>query len=280
MKIHATQSSQDIELQQYLFDLNGYVVLENVLSNKQISLLNHLVDQELPAHGELIGKQMNRFGAAPSGSGFLAWGEPFCNLLTHPQIMSVLRFRLGDCFRIDRVYGISMHLGMEAGELHADYGATAPIVGGIPGEYYPFRENNILEGFVVASFNLTDSGPDYGGFCCIPGSHKSHYKLPQQIRLSPETAQCVVIPEVPAGSAILFTEALTHSTTAWRGNHERRSLLYKYCISHLSWTAERVTPPEGLSERQRILFRNPADPHRHFPSLFHDTAAPLETGYH
>ena len=42
-----------------------------------------------------------------------------------------------------------------------------------------------------------------------------------------EEAPCVVIPSVPAGSAILFTEALTHATAAWRGTHERRSLLYK-----------------------------------------------------
>ena len=47
----------------------------------------------------------------------------------------------------------------------------------------------------------------------------------------------VVVPEVPAGSAILFTEALTHGTAAWQGPHERRSLLYKYCVSHIAWTA-------------------------------------------
>ena len=81
---------------------------------------------------------------------------------------------------------------------------------------------------------------------------------------------CVTIPNAPAGSAILFTEALTHGTAAWNGKHQRRSLLYKYCVSHIAWTSRRVAPPEdiALTERQKILFRDPADPYRHFPSLF------------
>ena len=108
-----------------------------------------------------------------------------------------------------------------------------------PGPYFPFRENQIAEGFVVVTFNLTDAGPAHGGFCCIPGSHKSHYRLPRQIAESPERCPFVVVPEVPAGSAILFTEALTHGTAAWHGPHERRSLLYKYCVSHIAWTANR-----------------------------------------
>lgn len=272
-------TTQDLELQQYLFDLNGYLVVDEVLSSTQVATLNHLIDQRLSADSELIGDRMIRFGAAPSGSGFLTWGEPFCDLLAYPPIMPILRFRLGDCFRLDRIYGICMREGMIAGDLHADYGATSPVAGAYPGTYFPFRDNQIIEGFVVVSFNLTDAGPDYGGFCCIPGSHKSHYKLPEKIKTSPEYAQHMVIPKVPSGSAVLFTEALTHGTAAWRGSHERRSLLYKYCVSHVAWTAERVAPPVTLSERQQILFRNPADPHRHFPSLFNDTAEPLLREY-
>ena len=78
------------------------------------------------------------------------------------------------------------------------------------------------------------------------------------------------MPHAPAGSVILFTEALTHGTAAWQGSHERRALLYKYCVSHMAWTAQRVRPPAKveLTPRQQILFREPAHPHRHFPSLF------------
>ena len=256
----------DLHMQQYLFDLQGYLVIENALSLEEVATFNRLLDhQQIPAPG-----QTTRFGDAPEGSGFLGWGSPFCALLDHPRIMPILRFRLGESFRLDRIYGMVMQEGMPRGKLHADYGATAPHAGAREGEYYPFRDNQIYNGFIVVTWNLADTGPDSGGFACIPGSHKSNYKMPQEINADPEKASCVVIPDAPAGSAILFSEALTHGTAAWRGPHDRRSLLYKYCVSHMAWTSQRVQPPPdiALTPRQEILFREPADPLRHFPSLF------------
>jgi ectoine hydroxylase-related dioxygenase (phytanoyl-CoA dioxygenase family) len=261
-------NNDDLQMQQYLFDLQGYLVIENALSPAEVAHFNRLLDQQaVPAPG-----QTQRFGSAPTGSGFLEWGQPFCDLLDHAAIMPILRFRLGDCFRLDRIYGMSMQPGMERGQLHADYGATAPTSGAQPGQYYSFRDNQIYNGFIVVSWNLSDSGPGIGGFCCIPGSHKSNYKLPAQIDQAPEASPNVILPHAPAGSVILFTESLTHGTAAWHGPHERRTLLYKYCISHVAWTSERVKPPAGveLTRRQQILFREPGDPLRHFPSLFEE----------
>ena len=40
----------DLEMQQYLFDLQGYLVIENALDQDQVTLLNELMDQQnLPA---------------------------------------------------------------------------------------------------------------------------------------------------------------------------------------------------------------------------------------
>ena len=258
------------ETQQYLFDLQGYLVIENALSREEVAILNELIDQQhLPVADSEV-----RFGAAAGslagGSGFLEWGGPFCDLLDHPRIMPILRFTLGDCFRLDRLYGIRMSAGMPRGHLHADYGATSPHSGARPGEHYHFRDNEIPAGFVVVAWNLSATGSESGGFCCIPGSHKSSFKLPKEIEETPEQSSCVVIPPAPAGSVILFTEALTHGTAAWTARHERRTLLFKYCVSQMAWSPRRVRPPKNvpLSLRQRILFREPADPHRFFPSLF------------
>ena len=213
---------------------------------------------------------MGRDRAAPVGSGFLDWGEPFCNLLDHPAIMPLLRLRLGDAFRLDRLYGMYMRKGMSYFGLHADYGASAPQSDVQPGEYYGFRTNQIYEGFIVVAWALSDAGPEQGGFCCIPGSHKSNFKLPRDISDNFEESPHVIIPSMPAGSVILFSEALTHGTASWHAEHERRVLLYKYCVSHLAWTSKRVEAPTSveLTPRQQILLREPGDPLRHFPSLF------------
>ncbi len=107
------------------------LVVEGVLGSEEVATLNELLDrQKLPPPGKV-----QRFGSAPEGPGFLQWGKPFCDLLDHPRIMPILRFRLGDCFRLDRLYGMYMREGMPRGLLHADYGATSPNSGSLPGEY-------------------------------------------------------------------------------------------------------------------------------------------------
>ena len=61
---------------------------------------------------------------------------------------------------------------------------------------------------------------------------------------------------------------------AWTANHERRSLLYKYCASQLTWSRARVTAPEGiaLSSRQQRLLEEPAGANWFFDSLFEEEA--------
>ena len=264
--------NEDLELQQYLFDLQGYLVIENALSSEDLVALNALLDEhEIPESGKGM-----RFGSAPAvrgtPSGFLQWGKPFCDLLDHPSIIPILRLRLGDCFRLDRLYGMCMNQGMQRGDLHADFGASSITSALAPGERYDPPENRMLHGLIAVAWNLADAGPEYGGFCCIPGSHKSSYKTPQRIQDHPEDVPQVVIPPAPAGSVIIFTEALTHGTSAWHAAHQRRTLLYKYSVSHVVWIDDRVKAPEDieLSERQQILLKDPGDPDRHFPSLFAD----------
>lgn len=254
----------DLEMLRYMFDLQGYLVIKDVLSSQEVAALNALIDaQNLPEPGK-IRRFGGAAGGAPEGPGFLEWGQPFCDLLDHPCIMLILRFMLGDSFRLDRIYGMYMRDGMKLGRMH---GSNTPYS---PGEYYHVRDGRIHNGFTVVTWNLADTGPEYGGFCCVPGSHKSNFKLPKQVYDDPERYPCVVLPEAPAGSVTMFSEALTHGTAAWRGKHERRSLLYKYCQSQVAWGSGRVRPPTTveLTPRQQILFREPANPGNFFPSLF------------
>src|SRR5215470_5731727 len=267
-----TVDASDRELQQYLFDLHGYLVLHNVLEATEVAELNRLIDaQRLPSPRESI-----RFGSAAGkhgpDHGFLNWGEPFCRLLDHEAIMPILRLRLGDWFRLDRLYGIRMLKGQTMGSMHADYGASALNSFTRPGERFHFAPNGIYEGFTVAAWNLADAGSNCGGFWCIPGSHKSNFKVQRQIHEAPEKASCVIIPEIPAGSVVLFSEAMMHGTALWKADHERRTLLFKYCVSQMAWSRARVLPPPDvpLTPRQQALLTEPADPHTFVPSLFSD----------
>lgn len=273
------------ELETYLYDLRGYLVVENVLTPDQVARLNAILDEslnDLPETADRLSDQEPRslydnyrFGMAggsyPSGPGFLAFGNEFCELIDHPKTMQVMRMQLGDCFRLDRIFGMRMKKGMPSGRLHSDYGASEPFTRAIPGQPYVQPGFQALHGFGVAAFNLTDCGPETGGLCCIPGSHNSHIKLPRTIR-DGTYSDVVEVPRAPAGSVTFFSEATTHGTTEWRADHERRSLLYKYCASQLTWSRTRVTAPVGieLTAPQRRLLEEPAGAHWFFDSLFQD----------
>ena len=131
-----------------------------------------------------------------------------------------------------------------------------------------FWDGSMYNGLTVVSWNLVDTGPEVGGFLCIPGSHKSNYPCPEEIHSAHDRAPCAVVPEVKAGSAVVFTEALTHGTAPWKGTQHRRSLLFKYSPAQQSHASDYPRPPENieLTPRQRLLFRPPY--YARHPSLF------------
>ena len=193
------------EEERYLFDLRGYLVIADMLTAQQLAGLNRLMDSQnlMPPGDDTLGA---RFG------GFLEWGQIFCNLLDHARIMPYLKTILGDGFRLDHYYGIYMRAGTEQLRLH---GGGTPYD---PPEYYHFRDGQMHNGLTVVAWNLTDTGPSAGGFCALPGSHKSNYACPDSIRVAHTAHAAVEVPEAPAGSVVIFTEALTHGTAAWTTN--------------------------------------------------------------
>jgi hypothetical protein len=212
------------EEERYLFDLWGYVNIENVLGEEELAELNALINQQSypqPKDDEIYSQ---RFG------GFLEWeNDAFRKLLKHPRIMPSLKELIGDKFRLDHAYGILMRQGNPAGTLH---GGGTPYD---PAQYYVFRNGQMYNGLTVVSWALTDMLPGQGGFCCIPGSHKSNFRCPSHLRPVANNPKCMVSVHQKAGDAVIFTEALTHGTLPWDTDHYRRSILFKYSPGHSSW---------------------------------------------
>ena len=70
----------------------------------------------------------------------------------------------------------------------------------------------------------------------------------------------------PAGTAVLFTEALTHGPLPWSGTHERRTLFYKYHHRGGAWSHD-YPLADGLTvtERQRRILQPPSKHYRDTP---------------
>ena len=220
--------------EKYLFDLNGYLVLEEVLTPGEVAACNEAIDHHL-GHPSMRSEERPKPGGSDASqgtmrtdlAGMLTWPRPWCQpfreLLPHRRVMSCLLELLGDGFRLDHLYGTIMIKGAEGCALH---GGRPKHGGFVP--FYEFVNCRMRSGLTVVSWALADCGPDDGGFVCIPGSHKSNYPLPGDMpRLEKDPAAVTQVP-VKAGGVVIFTEALVHGTLPWKADHERRSLFYKY----------------------------------------------------
>lgn len=144
-KAELTAAETELAEQFYQLDLQGYLVIDDVLAPQEVDTLNGILDARGIAagvpetfepstdaqgreigHADFIdfgGETRNagttgspiRFGSAGGGApacpGFLNWGQPFADLLLHPRILPFLTEFLdasGYGVRLDRLYGMHM----------------------------------------------------------------------------------------------------------------------------------------------------------------------------
>ncbi|MDP9075179.1 MAG: phytanoyl-CoA dioxygenase family protein [Actinomycetota bacterium] len=232
-------------LDRYSFDLRGYLVIEHVLDPSAVARLRAVIeDQRLPPADDTIARQ--RFG---QGGRLFAWDRAFCDLLDHPLALAVLTDLIGPYVRLDHAYGITMRPGTSGLGLH---GPAEPFDAS---QYYLHRKGAMRSGLVTLTWTLSDGGAGQGGFGCIPGSHKASEPLPAGAE------SLVVEVPTPAGSLLVFTEALMHCTVPWRGADTRWAVLYKYSPGATAWDPSPPAPPDvvaTMSARQQRFFQPPS----------------------
>lgn len=257
------------EREKYLFDLWGYVVIEDALSEEELTAANaaiahhsDLIENREPGlsegHADLKGQ---------SGRGELTqnpltfehpWCDPFRNMLTHPKTVDVFNEILGIGFRLDHGPGlITMDNGTEGHRFHG--GSTFD-----PSQFHHFYHEQIHCGLTVAAWQLAEIKPGDGGFACIPGSHKANYRTPMSVLTLKENWDCIKQISAPAGSLIVFTEALIHGTLPWiPADRERRSILFKYAPGYLAWgSAFTECPIQDPTIAELAMFEPPHRPGR------------------
>ncbi|MBV9849805.1 MAG: phytanoyl-CoA dioxygenase family protein [Armatimonadetes bacterium] len=235
------------ERERYLFDLQGFLLVEDALSPQRVAALNGLLDEQIARRAE-ADMRTQRFG------GPVSWGEHGRALVDNPRLAPYLTELLGPNHRLDHDYAdvIRSGLGPIGATLH---GGATPFD---PAQYFLFRDGRMHNGLTVVAYNLKDVHPGDGGFGCVPGSHKSNYPYPDEWRNLENPPPFVQAVTGPAGSAVIFTEALTHGTMPWRGLGERRTLFLKYCPRPVAWS-RRGYPAEdpALTGSQRRILASP-----------------------
>lgn len=234
----------------YLFDLQGYLILRNAISPADLQEMNQWVDEhwtyvenaQLP--GKNVGSnqwvgnvELHSYGK-DDGVNFqnIIEGAPvFERMIDHPVWTPLARKY------INPVNGLSIHENFlnvrgPGGFLYIHCGGHAPL------QYLTFRNHNTGE-WMVGQINvimaLQDIGPSDGPTVLVPGSHKSTEIHP---RLEVDGKGLVAIDDhqaagtalgmqemyLNAGDALFFTDALTHGSAERTNPGQRRVVIYRY----------------------------------------------------
>ncbi|MBK35928.1 MAG: hypothetical protein CME26_10430 [Gemmatimonadetes bacterium] len=236
--------------EKYYFDLRGYLIVRGALSDREVSLGNEAIDRHASGMRERppgLGGTSSVL-STPTGrlelSGMLGWPEPdrtlFRRLLIHPVVVSRLNELCGPGFRLDHGPGlIGGNKGAEGFTLHG---------GGEPfshANWYRVQNGRIRCRGITVAWQFTDCGPGDGGFAVVPGSHKSEFEAPVDLRSVENPEDLVVQPVMKAGDVLFFAETATHGTLPWKAEHQRRSVLYKYASRGAARAVGRRYTPES-----------------------------------
>ena len=267
------------DTQKYLFDLQGFLVVEGVLSKAEVAAANDAIDRHADGIVERVGgvslssdsKTMQGETGRGDLGGLLSWEKPWCDpfraMLAHPQITPYLNQLLGKGWRLDHNAGlISMRKGAEGHLLH---GSSGPAFD--RHQYYIFKDGQMHNGLTVVAWQLADVNPGDGGLALIPGSHKGNYACPQPVRKWEAHQDVVKQVTCKAGDVVIFTEAVTHGTIPWSADHDRRSVLFRMSPGNLAYATGYNPWPEsmleGLTPQQRAVLEPPYNPLLNRPQL-------------
>ena len=142
-------------------------------------------------------------------------------------------------YRLDHIVLIVPFVLMnnKGGEGFSLHGGTVDCSSG---EYnsnlaYTCHNGSIRSNLLGCNVMLVDHNPGDGGFCVVPGSHKSNFKMPPGMVDGLTHSEYIVQPATKAGDVVLFSEGTVHGAMGWMSDTQRRCALYRFAPATMSY---------------------------------------------
>ena len=252
-KEHTSPPIEMTDEQKFFFDLNGWILLPEVLNEQEIE------ETKKEAYA----------GAKNAYAGGLQ------NLLDHPAIVGVLSEILSEePFDLDECYGFrceSSFITVRPPGWEKPQGTSLPHVVRPPQQAnamrYQVAGKKIFSGLTRVVWELEEVKAGEGGTTFLSGSHKAHFNYggndpntpniggspwEQNINAAMEDYSC------PAGSVVIFTESLLHAANDWTNSSNPRCAVFN-CYNSLWAQWHRLNMDnETISKmppKRRTLFR-------------------------
>lgn len=266
--VQAREADLSPEEQDYLFDLRGFRVIQNALSDDQLERMNafaddHPADQLKP--GEWVGNvETHSYGSenTPDGLNFqniIEGGDVFEELIDHPAWLDQIR---------SYIETDDHRLAIDENFLNIRRtGGFIPIHSGGSLVRFTSSFRNLAGKWAVGQINvlmaMTDTREGDGCTTVVPGSHKSHEDHPQVEHawdvdkpINGSQAVGMVQVHLNAGDALMFTDAITHGSLPRTNPGERRVCIYRYAPHLLAKRMNYLPDPafiDRLTQQRREL---------------------------
>jgi hypothetical protein len=246
---------QSTALDDYLFDLRGFLILEAAVEPDLLTDLDTAFDAFPPLQpGEWWGNAQRRDYTRDTGyelHNCVEAGEPFERLIDYPAWIDHVRRYCGE----NQSYVQGLFIDECIASKRSSGGLHPVHSGGFQGAMrgmYGYKHGVFRCGQVNVILALTDISPGDGPTMVIPGSHKSNFPHP----LAGDYGRGVAMDDLPGaipvhlkrGDALLFVDGLMHGGSLRTNPGERRVVIYRYGVS---WASTRF----GYEYSQALLDR-------------------------
>jgi hypothetical protein len=250
IEVDANDVPQEMtEAERYLFDLNGFLIVRNVLTPEEVAACHAAIDKHMddaiaredPSLRNAV-KGSPMYGTGPPRldlGGIFEWGgaesKVFKSILAHPRLVPLFHGLLGKGYRLDHIPFVLMNnKGGEGFQLH---GGTVDCTSGEYNHHlaYTCHNGNIRSALLGCNVMLVDHNPGDGGFCVVPGSHKSNFKMPPGMVDGLTHSEYIIQPATKAGDVVLFSEGTVHGAMGWTSDTQRRCALYRFAPATMAY---------------------------------------------
>lgn len=230
--------------QRYHFDVFGYVVINDLLTPDEVGSMKealYRLRQDLRAQKSASNDpQKHRVREARClidsphhvYMGSIAQYDPaLTHYATHPKVVGACEEVMGGR---GHIVEINAHINSKAPSWPTteDGGPAFGFHRGLFNQEGIHYKNGLYHSnFVKVLTNLTDLGPDDGGTTVIAGSHKIDAGDEAIIKAAYQDRSLIHKIVAPAGSGVLFTEALIHATGRITSDKERVIIISGYTTS-------------------------------------------------
>jgi ectoine hydroxylase-related dioxygenase (phytanoyl-CoA dioxygenase family) len=217
----------------YEFDLNGYIVLKNIIDKKKINKINKILKSleerkttELP-HNVFFGKEKNQSEAYISN--IIEADKEFEKIAIIPKILNIISHVTSNFFRLNHAVAMIKYKKNTYTYLHMGNLPSHPKI------FYFVKNTKIFSNVTKVLIPICNNTEKDGGFAVIPGSHKANFNRPYNN--NPKNNKLLKHVDAKPGDAIIFTEALAHGSMINKTNKVRRVLSYCYSVGYMpDWT--------------------------------------------